>query len=81
MFGFGPMELIVLLIIALLVLGPKKLPDAGKALGEAIRGFKSTINADPSPIEKAALIQHEDSPVVPVATPVAEAVVVGEETK
>jgi sec-independent protein translocase protein TatA len=36
----GPSELILILIIALVVFGPKKLPEIGKALGEAVRGFK-----------------------------------------
>ena len=43
MFGLGLPELIVICVIALLVFGPKKLPDAGKALGQAIRGFKSSM--------------------------------------
>jgi sec-independent protein translocase protein TatA len=38
-----PMHLIVLLGIALLVFGPKKLPELGKGLGEGIRGFKSAM--------------------------------------
>ena len=37
----GPMELIVILIIALLVFGPKRLPDMGRSLGKAIREFKN----------------------------------------
>jgi sec-independent protein translocase protein TatA len=44
MFGMGFPELIVICVIALLVFGPKKLPDAGKALGQAIRGFKSSMD-------------------------------------
>lgn len=44
MFGLGVPELIVICVIALLVFGPKKLPDAGKAIGQAIRGFKSTMD-------------------------------------
>ena len=44
MFGLGFPELIVICVIALLVFGPKKLPDAGKALGQAIRGFKSSVD-------------------------------------
>jgi len=44
MFGLGFPELIVICVIALLVFGPKKLPDAGKALGQAIRGFKSSMD-------------------------------------
>ncbi len=43
MFGLGFPELIVISVIALLVFGPKRLPDAGKALGQAIRGFKSSV--------------------------------------
>jgi sec-independent protein translocase protein TatA len=46
--NIGPMELIVVLVIALLVLGPKRLPDAGRALGDGIRGFKSTLSSSDS---------------------------------
>jgi sec-independent protein translocase protein TatA len=41
--NIGPLELIVVLIIALLVLGPKKLPDAGRSVGRGIREFKDAI--------------------------------------
>ena len=44
--GIGPMELVIVLIIALIVLGPKKLPDAGRALGDGIRQFKGSISGD-----------------------------------
>jgi sec-independent protein translocase protein TatA len=40
---FQPMHLLVILGIALLVFGPKKLPELGKGLGEGIRGFKSAM--------------------------------------
>jgi sec-independent protein translocase protein TatA len=40
------MELIVVLVIALVVLGPKKLPDAGKSVGKGIREFKDAITGD-----------------------------------
>lgn len=46
MFGLGLPELIVVFVIALVVFGPKKLPDAGKAIGQAIRGFKSSMEGD-----------------------------------
>ncbi|MBO9999270.1 MAG: TatA/E family twin arginine-targeting protein translocase [Cyanobacteria bacterium SID2] len=39
-FGIGLPEAIVILVIALLIFGPKKLPDIGKSLGQAIRSFK-----------------------------------------
>jgi sec-independent protein translocase protein TatA len=46
----SPMHLLVVLIIAVLVLGPKKLPDAGRALGSGIRQFKDSLEGN----EKAA---------------------------
>ena len=42
-FNLGPGELIVLAIFALLLFGPKKLPELGKALGESISAFKKAI--------------------------------------
>ena len=43
---FQPMHLLVIFGIALLVFGPKKLPELGKGIGEGLRGFKSAIKAD-----------------------------------
>ena len=40
---FQPMHLLVIIGIALLVFGPKKLPELGKGIGEGIRGFKSAV--------------------------------------
>ncbi len=40
MFGIGMQELLLILVIALIVLGPKKLPDVAKALGKALNEFK-----------------------------------------
>ena len=39
-----PMHLLVILGIALLIFGPRKLPELGKGIGESIRGFRSAIN-------------------------------------
>ncbi|HET9742689.1 MAG TPA: twin-arginine translocase TatA/TatE family subunit [Terriglobales bacterium] len=47
---FQPMHLLVILFIALLVFGPKKLADLGKGLGEGIRGFKEAIKEEPKPL-------------------------------
>jgi sec-independent protein translocase protein TatA len=41
--NIGPMELIIVLAIALIILGPKKLPDAGRSLGRGLREFKGAI--------------------------------------
>ncbi|MEA2155925.1 MAG: sec-independent protein translocase protein TatA [Solirubrobacteraceae bacterium] len=43
-FNIGPMELIVVLVIALVVLGPKKLPEVGKSLGKGMREFKESLS-------------------------------------
>ncbi len=40
----GPMELVVVLVIALVVLGPKKIPDVGRSVGKGIREFKHGIS-------------------------------------
>jgi sec-independent protein translocase protein TatA len=41
--SIGPMELIVVLVIALVVLGPKRLPDVGRSVGKGMREFKDGI--------------------------------------
>jgi sec-independent protein translocase protein TatA len=41
--GIGPMELIVVLVIALLILGPKKLPELGRSLGGGMREFRKSV--------------------------------------
>ncbi len=40
----GPMELVIVLVIALVILGPKKLPDAGTSLGKGMREFKQALS-------------------------------------
>ncbi|WP_350344739.1 twin-arginine translocase TatA/TatE family subunit [Proteinivorax tanatarense] len=44
MFRFGPFELLLILGIALVVFGPAKLPEIGKALGKGIKEFKNQTN-------------------------------------
>jgi sec-independent protein translocase protein TatA len=46
---FQPTHLLVIFGIALLVFGPKKLPELGKGIGEAIRGFKSAMKEEEKP--------------------------------
>jgi sec-independent protein translocase protein TatA len=73
----GPMELIVILVIALLVLGPKKLPEVGKSLGKGMREFKDSISSanpfdeDEAPVARPAPSQvaAAPAPVVPPVTP------------
>ena len=42
--NIGPGELIIVLIIALIVIGPKKLPEVGRSLGHGMREFKDSIS-------------------------------------
>jgi sec-independent protein translocase protein TatA len=52
MAAIGPLELIVVLAIALIVLGPKRLPDAGRSLGRGLREFKDSVSGrEPEPVE------------------------------
>jgi len=63
MFGsLGMPELIVIFIVALIVFGPSKLPDLGRSLGEAIRGFKKELNESEKPVLKhSSKIDDKDS--------------------
>jgi len=40
----GPMEIVLVLVIALLVLGPKRLPEAGRSIGKGMREFKDSLS-------------------------------------
>jgi len=45
-FNVGPGELVVVLVIALIVLGPKRLPEVGRSIGNGMREFKDSLNGD-----------------------------------
>ncbi len=59
---FQPMHLLVILIVALLIFGPKNLPAIGKGLGEAIRGFKKALDEEEpnSPTPPEVVRKEED---------------------
>jgi sec-independent protein translocase protein TatA len=46
MSNIGPMELVVILAIALIVLGPKKLPEVGRSIGKGMREFKDSLSGE-----------------------------------
>ncbi len=46
MFGLGMPELILILVIALVIFGPSKLPEMGASVGKAIREFRNATNGD-----------------------------------
>jgi sec-independent protein translocase protein TatA len=54
------MELVIVLVIALVILGPKRLPEAGKAIGKGMRGFKESLSGT----------SHDEDEDAPSAIPV-----------
>ncbi len=73
--NIGPMELIVVLVIVLLVFGPKRLPGLGKQLGSGMREFKDSISGssskDDDDLDRPALTpaQKADAVVDPAEKP------------
>ena len=75
----GPLELVIILVIALLILGPGKLPDVGAALGKSIREFRKAssdvqeavnVNVDTSPLPTTPAAP---TPAAPTPAPAAPA--------
>ena len=68
----GPLELVIILVIALLILGPGKLPDVGAALGKSIKEFRKAS----SDVQEAVNINVDTSPLPanPAAAPAPQAV-------
>jgi len=75
-----PTHLLFVLVVALLVLGPKRLPEAGRALGKGIRDFKSAIggeddhqNSIQTQTTQAAAPAYETVPATPAPAPPVQA--------
>lgn len=67
MFGLGLPELVVILVIALIIFGPKKLPEMGKAVGKAINEFKKTsegiekqIRSESDAVKQSVAVDEEE---------------------
>ena len=72
MFGIsqiGPGEIILVLLIALLVFGPKKLPDLGKSLGRGMRDFKRGVTGDDEDERRAEERQTQAAAIAPPSAP------------
>jgi sec-independent protein translocase protein TatA len=65
--NIGPLEIAIVLIIALLVFGPKRLPELGKSLGKGIREFKGSISGehDEKPDEQTQIAAADPTPAPP----------------
>ena len=44
--NIGPLEIVIILIIALIVFGPKRLPELGRSMGKGLREFKNSLTSD-----------------------------------
>ena len=67
-FNVGPVELIIVLVIALLVIGPRRLPEMGNAVGKTIREFRNAS----SDISEATSLETESKPAT-ASTPASAA--------
>jgi sec-independent protein translocase protein TatA len=70
--NIGPLEIIVVLIIALIVFGPKRLPELGNSLGKGIREFKDSVtgeNKDDDDDDDAKAIAASKATATPVEPP------------
>ena len=77
--NIGPLEIAIVLIIALLVFGPKRLPELGKSLGKGIREFKGSIGGehdDEKPDAATQIAAATPTPPPPAKDEEAEAEVV-----
>ena len=63
----GPMELIIVLIVALIVLGPKRLPEVGRSLGNGIREFKDSLSGEHGDDEMHVDVEDPPKPVTTAA--------------
>lgn len=62
-FNVGPIELVIVLVIALLVIGPRRLPEMGNAVGKTIREFRKASTE----MTEAATLEPEAKPAAPAA--------------
>jgi sec-independent protein translocase protein TatA len=75
MFGntIGPGEILIVLVLALLIFGPKKLPELGKGLGRGMRDFKRAVSGDDEDERKA---EDDEKKAAALNKPAAQAPVV-----
>jgi sec-independent protein translocase protein TatA len=64
--NIGPLEIIVVLIIVLIVFGPKRLPEMGRSLGKGIREFKNSVTGDDEQDEAREIERPHDEPTRPL---------------
>ncbi|HEY1160348.1 MAG TPA: twin-arginine translocase TatA/TatE family subunit [Terracidiphilus sp.] len=65
-----PWHMVVLLVVAFLVFGAKRLPELGKGLGEGLKGFREGIKGVTDPPAPTPTVQQSVSPAPPSSTPI-----------
>ena len=66
--NIGPMEIMIVLVIALVVFGPKRLPELGKSVGKGIREFRGSVSGEhsndeaPLAVEQPPVVAHGPAP-------------------
>jgi sec-independent protein translocase protein TatA len=60
--NIGPLEIVIVLIIVLVIFGPKRLPDLGRSLGRGMREFKDSVTGKDSDERKAELGASSEEP-------------------
>ena len=71
-FGIGIWELLILLLVLLLVFGPKRLPEMGRQLGKGMREFKDSVTGDGKDDEVSLPPAEPAEPAVPAAPAASE---------
>jgi sec-independent protein translocase protein TatA len=71
--NIGPVEIIIVLVIVLLIFGPKRLPELGRSMGKGMREFKDSITGKDDDEHKPELQAAQAQPAPPVAPAEGEA--------
>ena len=78
-FGIGIWELLILLLVLLLVFGPKRLPEMGRQLGKGMREFKDSVSGkdddetvEGETVDEVAELPPAEPPATPTAAPARE---------
>lgn len=74
MFGLGTPELVIILIIALVIFGPRKLPELGRSLGRSIGEFKKASNELRNTLEEEIRVEEKREQAVKIRTEQDEAI-------
>jgi sec-independent protein translocase protein TatA len=70
MFNVGPAEIMMILLIALIVFGPKRLPEIGKTVGKGLREFRKASQDIKDELSASMASDEDEDEAAPAATPV-----------